>query len=87
MDVLLYKAVLQLDAKMHGLIGTKRDILESLFTNGFSASEKLKNLVSSYTRQLLASKSLLLKGNYLAFKKKSCFGCLVTQQIILLNVA
>lgn len=70
MDVLLYKAVLQLDAKMHGLIGTKRDILESLFTNGFSASEKLKNLVSSYTRQLLASKSLLLKGNYLAFKKK-----------------
>lgn len=70
MDVLLYKAVLQLDAKMHGLIGTKRDILESLFTNGFNASEKLKNLVSSYTRQLLASKSLLLKGNYLAFKKK-----------------
>lgn len=69
-DVLLYKAVLQLDVKMHGLIGTKRDILESLFTNGFSASEKLKNLVSSYTRQLLASKSLLLKGNYLAFKKK-----------------
>lgn len=70
MDVLLYKAVLQLDVKMHGLIGTKRDILESLFTNGFNASEKLKNLVSSYTRQLLASKSLLLKGNYLAFKKK-----------------
>lgn len=69
-DVLLYKAVLQLDVKMHGLIGTKRDILESLFTNGFNASEKLKNLVSSYTRQLLASKSLLLKGNYLAFKKK-----------------
>lgn len=60
MDVLLYKSVLQLDVKMHSLIGTeRRGMLERLFTDGLIASEKLKNLVLSYSRQLLARKSLV----------------------------
>lgn len=59
MDVLLYKSVLQLDVKMHSLGTERRGMLERLFTDGLIASEKLKNLVLSYSRQLLARKSLV----------------------------
>lgn len=74
-------------AKVHNLTSAnKGHTRKSVLINDFCASERVMNFDPFYTRQSLTSKSPFLKSRIILFSKKSCFGCLVIQEIILLNV-